>query len=208
MQWGKWYKTSSQWSLPTMVYHLQEQKQVSVSHQGEKNQETIPMSCVTDVRNWDISPMNFPPPKHLKFYLKFDLEWCCKWGLQWWQWSWILMPSKNGIVELTSSAWILLDKQSTVDVFYNPELLSDIWPSSTKLKPLEDKSNSMASRTMGAIALELTENSQGGFYFYSLATGKFLNFYSWNELFIPVDWWNQRKKVPVWIQLWLCCCQL
>jgi len=33
---------------------------------------------------------------------------------------------KNGIVELTSSAWILLDKQSTVDVFYNPELLSDI----------------------------------------------------------------------------------
>jgi len=32
----------------------------------------------------------------------------------------------NGNIECTPSAWILLDNQSTVDVLFNPELLSDI----------------------------------------------------------------------------------
>jgi hypothetical protein len=40
----------------------------------------------------------------------------------------------NGNVECTPSTWILLDNQSTVDVFFNPELLSDVRPSPTVLK--------------------------------------------------------------------------
>ena len=40
----------------------------------------------------------------------------------------------NGSVECTPCTWILLDNQSTVDVFFNPELLSDIRTSPTVLK--------------------------------------------------------------------------
>ena len=41
---------------------------------------------------------------------------------------------KNGNVEPTPSAWILLDNQSNDAVFFNPEILSDIQPLPTVLK--------------------------------------------------------------------------
>jgi len=49
----------------------------------------------------------------------------------------------------------------------------------------EDHNNSMAPRTTGAISLRPTGNFQGGYYFYSLNTGKHLNQYSWTELPMP-----------------------
>ena len=49
----------------------------------------------------------------------------------------------------------------------------------------EDHNNSMAMRTTGAIALRPTGNAQGGFYFFSLSTGRRLNRYRWTKLPMP-----------------------
>jgi hypothetical protein len=43
----------------------------------------------------------------------------------------------------------------------------------------------MSARTTGAIALQPTGNAQGGFYFYSLATGRILNRNPWMKLPMP-----------------------
>jgi hypothetical protein len=51
----------------------------------------------------------------------------------------------------------------------------------------EEHDNSMSSHTTGAIALHPTGNSQGGYYFYSLTTGRCLNRYSWTKLPMPQD---------------------
>jgi hypothetical protein len=51
----------------------------------------------------------------------------------------------------------------------------------------EDHDNSMQTRTTGAIALRPTGNSQGGYYFFSLTTGRRLNRNNWTELPMPQD---------------------
>jgi hypothetical protein len=53
----------------------------------------------------------------------------------------------------------------------------------------EEHDNSMATRTTGAIALRPTGNTQGGYYFFSLATGRRLNRNRnrWTELPMPAD---------------------
>jgi acetolactate synthase regulatory subunit len=45
--------------------------------------------------------------------------------------------------------------------------------------------NSMATRTIGALALRPTGNQQGGHYFYSLMTGRHLHRTHWTELPMP-----------------------
>jgi len=45
----------------------------------------------------------------------------------------------------------------------------------------------MAPRTVGTIALHPTGNSQGGYYFYRLGSGKRINHYRWTELSMPVE---------------------
>ena len=59
----------------------------------------------------------------------------------------------------------------------------------------EDRNNSMAPRTTGAISLRPTGNSQGRYYFYSLNMGKHLNRYSWTELPMPVDVITQIEEL-------------
>jgi hypothetical protein len=49
----------------------------------------------------------------------------------------------------------------------------------------EEHDNTMATRTTGAIALRPTGNSQGGYYLYSLSTGKVLNRNHWTALPMP-----------------------
>lgn len=49
----------------------------------------------------------------------------------------------------------------------------------------EEHSNGMEPRTVGAIALGPTGNSQGGHYFMSLKTGRRLNRTNWTELPMP-----------------------
>jgi hypothetical protein len=51
----------------------------------------------------------------------------------------------------------------------------------------EEHDNSMTTRTTRAIALRPTGNSQGGYYFLSLSTGRRLNRNNWTELPIPQD---------------------
>jgi Reverse transcriptase (RNA-dependent DNA polymerase) len=51
----------------------------------------------------------------------------------------------------------------------------------------EDHDNTMATRTVGGIALRPTGNDQGGYYFFSLATGRILNRNHWTELPMPAD---------------------
>ena len=48
-----------------------------------------------------------------------------------------------------------------------------------------DPTNTMHARTTGAIALGLTGNNQGGYYFMSLTTGRRLSRQQWNELPMP-----------------------
>ena len=45
----------------------------------------------------------------------------------------------------------------------------------------------MAPRTIGAIALRPTGNQQGGYYFYSLMSGKRLHRTHWTELPMPSE---------------------
>jgi hypothetical protein len=51
----------------------------------------------------------------------------------------------------------------------------------------EQHDNSMAPRTIGAIALRPTGNDQGGHYFYSLSTGKRITPNRWTALPMPED---------------------
>jgi hypothetical protein len=51
----------------------------------------------------------------------------------------------------------------------------------------EEHNNSMATRTVGALALRPTGNDQGGYYFFSLNTGRVLNRNHWTELPMPAD---------------------
>jgi hypothetical protein len=51
----------------------------------------------------------------------------------------------------------------------------------------EEHDNSMASRTVGAIAMRPTGNAQGGYYFFSLNTGRILNRNRWTELPMPTE---------------------
>ena len=49
----------------------------------------------------------------------------------------------------------------------------------------EEHDNSMAVRTIGAIALRPTGNTQGGYFFFSLTTGRVLNRGRWTSLPMP-----------------------
>jgi hypothetical protein len=51
----------------------------------------------------------------------------------------------------------------------------------------EQHDNSMAPRTVGALALRPTGNQQGGYYFYSLMSGKRLHRTHWTELPMPAE---------------------
>jgi hypothetical protein len=46
----------------------------------------------------------------------------------------------------------------------------------------------MAFRTTVAIALRLAGNKQGGYYFYSLTTGRLLKCNCWTLLPMPIEW--------------------
>jgi hypothetical protein len=51
----------------------------------------------------------------------------------------------------------------------------------------EEHNNTMVTRTVGAIALRPTGNDQGGYYFFSLTSGRVLNRNHWTELPMPGD---------------------
>jgi hypothetical protein len=62
----------------------------------------------------------------------------------------------------------------------------------------EEHDNTMASRTMGAIALRPTGNNQGGYYFLNLATCRRINHNHWTELPMPNSVINHVHVLARW----------
>lgn len=65
----------------------------------------------------------------------------------------------------------------------------------TYVQTHEPHDNTMASRTVGAIALRPTGNAQGGHYFLSLATGRLIVRNHWTELPAPADAIERVEKL-------------
>ena len=59
----------------------------------------------------------------------------------------------------------------------------------------EEHDNSMAARTIGAIALCPTGNTQGGYFFFSLTTGRVLNRGHWTSLPMPNEVIDQVHRM-------------
>ena len=74
-------------------------------------------------------------------------------------------PIRNGVSEHLSPREIVTGHKLEFDKHCQLEY-------GKYVKTHEEHDNSMSSRTTGAIALRPTGNSQGGFYFMSLSTGK------------------------------------
>ena len=59
----------------------------------------------------------------------------------------------------------------------------------------EEHDNSMATQTIGAIALRPTGNTQGGYFFFSLTTGRVLNRGRWTSLPMPNEVINRVHRM-------------
>ena len=59
----------------------------------------------------------------------------------------------------------------------------------------EEHDNSMVARTIGAIALRPTGNTQGGYFFFSLTTGRVLNRARWTSLPMPNEVINRVHRM-------------
>lgn len=91
-----------------------------------------------------------------------------------------VFPYSDGISDVLSPRTIVTG--STIDYNHHCQLAFG-----TYVHTHEDSDNSMAPRTTGALALRPTGNVQGGYYFYSLSTGRVINRNHWTELPMPND---------------------
>jgi hypothetical protein len=89
-------------------------------------------------------------------------------------------PPRDGISTTMSPRTIL----SGMSLDYNKHCKLEF---GTYVQTHENHDNSMATRTTGAIALRPTGNMQGGYYFYSLTTGRRLNCNKWTALPMPTE---------------------
>jgi acetolactate synthase regulatory subunit len=89
-------------------------------------------------------------------------------------------PAMDGISETMSPRAIVVGTQ--LDYVKHCKL-----EFGTYVQTHEEHDNSMATRTTGAIALRPTGNEQGGYFFFSLTTGRVLNRNRWTALPMPAD---------------------
>jgi len=89
-------------------------------------------------------------------------------------------PAKDGISDILSPRAIV----HGTNIDYNKHAKLEY---GTYVQSHEEQDNTMATRTIGAIALHPTGNAQGGYYLYSLSTGKVLNHNHWTVLPMPTD---------------------
>ena len=89
-----------------------------------------------------------------------------------------VFPYHQGISDVLSPRQIITG--STID--YNRHCNLSF---GTYVQTHEAHDNSMVPRTTGAIALRPTGNAQGGFYFYSLSSGRVISRNRWTELPMP-----------------------
>jgi hypothetical protein len=87
-------------------------------------------------------------------------------------------PNKQGISRTISLHTIVMGKQIGYRTHCRVEF-------GQYVQTHEKHNSSMVTRTVGALALRPTDNAQGGYYFYSLATGRRLNWTHWTELPMP-----------------------
>ena len=87
-------------------------------------------------------------------------------------------PHRNGISDVLSPRQIVTG--STIDFNRHCRLSFG-----TYVQTHEEHDNTMTARTIGALALRPTGNAQGGFYFYSLSTGRVISRNRWTELPMP-----------------------
>ena len=92
---------------------------------------------------------------------------------------WINMFPRKGGISKTLSPRALLTGQSWSYTTHCKLEFGDY------VQTHEEHDNSMAARTIGAIALCPTGNAQGGYFFFSLTTGRVLNRGRWTSLPIP-----------------------
>ena len=92
---------------------------------------------------------------------------------------WINMFPRKGGISKTLSPRALLTGQSWSYTMHCKLEFGDY------VQTHEDHDNSMAARTIGAIALRPTGNAQGGYFFFSLTTGRVLNRGRWTSLPMP-----------------------
>ena len=89
-------------------------------------------------------------------------------------------PARDGISNTLSPRAIIVG----AEIDFNKHVRLEY---GTYVQTHEEHDNTMATRTTGAIALRPTGNEQGGYYFYSLSTGRVLNRNRWTELPMPVE---------------------
>jgi Reverse transcriptase (RNA-dependent DNA polymerase)/Zinc knuckle len=90
------------------------------------------------------------------------------------------LPALNGVSSTISPRGIVIG--SSIDFVKHVRLEFGSY-----VQVHEDHDNSMTPRTTGAIALRPTGNVQGGYYFYSLTTGRRINRNKWTTLPMPQD---------------------
>jgi hypothetical protein len=89
-----------------------------------------------------------------------------------------MFPSNDGVSAVQSPRRIMTGQYGDYDLHCQLQF-------GEYVQAHESHGNSMMSRTTGAIALRLTGNIQGGYYFMSLTTGKRLNRSAWTPLPMP-----------------------
>ena len=92
---------------------------------------------------------------------------------------WLNMFPRKGGISKTLSPCALLTGQSWSYTTHCKLEFGDY------VQTHEEHDNSMAARTIGAIALHPTGNAQGGYFFFSLTTGRVLNRGRWTSLPMP-----------------------
>ena len=104
---------------------------------------------------------------------------------------WLTMFPRKGGVSKTLSPHALLTGQSWSYTTHCKLEFSDY------VQTHEEHDNSMAGQTIGAIALRPTGNTQGGYFFFSLTTGRVLNRGWWTSLPMPnevIDWVHRMAR--------------
>jgi hypothetical protein len=89
-------------------------------------------------------------------------------------------PSDSGISDVLSPRAIVTG--SSIDFHRHCQLEFGSY-----VQVHEESNHSMATRTVGALALRPTGNAQGGYYFFSLATGRVINRNRWTEVPMPAE---------------------
>jgi hypothetical protein len=140
---------------------------------GEDKDEHVPEieRCIGTVKErtcctYNVLPFERYPPKLLIEMVFLSLFWLNA------------FPNKQGISRTISPRTIVTGKQIDYPTHCRVEF-------GQYVQTHEKHNDSMVTQTVGALALRPTNNAQGGYYFYSLATGGRLNRTHWTKLPMP-----------------------